>query len=79
MEWLDSPNNTPLSTGGGESGDPFEHVGRKEMHDQRKEWESIVFGGDSKPDSATIEAYVEGLFGSTTKSKKLTKTPSELS
>ena len=77
MEWLDSPNDTPLSTGGSESGDPFEHVGRKEMHDQRQEWESIVFGGDSKPDSATIEAYLEGLFGSTTKSKKLTKTPLE--
>ena len=78
MEWLDSPNDTPLSTGGSEPEDPFEHVGRKEMHDQFKEWESIVIGGDSKPDSATIEAYLEGLFGSTTKSKKVTKTPLEL-
>ena len=65
MEWLDSPNDTPFSTGGSESGDPFEHVGRKEMHDQRKEWESIVFGEHSKPDSAPL-------------SKRISKTSSDL-
>ena len=77
MEWLGNPNNTPVSTGGSESGDPFEHVGRKEMHDQRREWESIVFGGESKSDPVAIKSYLEDLFGSTTMSKKLTKTPLE--
>ncbi|KAL2042597.1 hypothetical protein N7G274_004356 [Stereocaulon virgatum] len=78
MEWLGNPNDTPLSNGLSESGDPFEQVGRKEMHDQWKEWESIVFDGGSKPDAAAIEAYLEGLFGSTAKSRKVTKTPIEL-
>ena len=78
MEWLGNPNNTPLSNGLSESEDPFEQVGRKEMYDQRKEWESIVFDGGSKPDTAAIEAYLEGLFGSTAKSRKVAKTPIEL-
>jgi hypothetical protein len=54
MEWLGNPNDYPASTTGSESGDPFEHVSRKEMHDQRKEWESIVFTDDSKVGPATI-------------------------
>jgi len=77
MEWLGYPNDNPASTTGSESGDPFEHVGRKEMHDQRKEWESIVFADDSKVGPVTIEAYLNQVFGSTTKSKKMLKTPLE--
>jgi len=70
MEWLGNPNDTPASTAGSESGDPFEHIGRKEMHDQRKEWESIVFADDSKVGRATIETSLNQVFGSTNKVQK---------
>ena len=72
-EWLGDFNDTPLTSG--DSGDPFEHVGRKEMHDQRNEWESRVFDTSSKSDPAAIEAYLGKLFDSTSKSKKLSQTP----
>ncbi len=76
-EWLRNPNDTPLSAGSCEFGDPFEQVGRKEMHEQREMWESLVFDMDSKSDPAAIEAYLGKLFGSTSKSSKLSKTPLE--
>ena len=76
-EWLGNPNDTPLSAGSCESGDPFEQVGRKEMHEQRKIWESLVFDKNSKPDPTAIEEYLGKLFGSTSKSTKLSKTPLE--
>ena len=63
------------SASGSESS--FEQVGRAEMHEQRKEWESIVFKPQSRSDSGTITEYLTKLFGSTLKSKKLTKTPLE--
>ena len=76
-EWLGNPNDTPLSAGSRESGDPFEHIGRKEMHDQRKTWESLVFDMDTKSDPAAIETYLGKLFGSTSKSTQLSKSPLE--
>ncbi|MCJ1278830.1 hypothetical protein MMC21_006649 [Puttea exsequens] len=80
MEWLGNPNHTPASGASDESEpvDLFEHVGRKEMHDQRKEWESIVFTKNTKANSPTIETYLEKIFGSTSRSKKLLKTPLEV-
>ena len=76
-EWLANPNDTPLGAGSRESGDSFEHIGRKEMHDQRETWESLVFDMNIKSDPAAIEAYLGKLFGSTSKSTKLSKTPLE--
>ena len=76
-EWLGNPNDTPLSASSHESSDQFEHIGRKEMHDQRKTWESLVFDTNTESDPAVIEAYLEELFGSTSKSTKLSKTPLE--
>ncbi|KAK4692331.1 hypothetical protein P7C71_g4847, partial [Lecanoromycetidae sp. Uapishka_2] len=75
MEWLENPNDTPASTTGSESEDSFEQIGRKEMYDQRKEWESIVFTEDPKVEEAGLEKYLSRIFGSTTKSKKMLKTP----
>ena len=76
-EWLENPNDTPLGAGSSESGDSFEHIGRKEMHDQRETWESLVFDMNVKSNTAAIEEYLEKLFGSTSMSTKLSKTPLE--
>lgn len=76
-EWLGKAKGPLSASTGSEDTDPFEHVGRKEMYDQRKEWESIVFANDSKPDPAAIESYLTGIFGSTSQAKKLTQSPLE--
>ena len=77
MQWLQNPSLSPSNGSSSETDDPFEHIGRKEMHEQRKEWESIVFAEGSKSDPKGIEAYLESLFGSTSKAKKMLKTPLE--
>ena len=76
MEWLGNLKDTPDSTSS-DTGDPFEHIGRKEMHDQRKEWESIVFASESKVSAENIYIYLDKLFCSTTKSKKVLESPLE--
>lgn len=74
MDWLGNPNDTPAS--GSASGDPFEHVGHKQMHDERKELESIVFAGEgSKVRPTVVEKYLDKVFNFTTQSKKLLKPP----
>ena len=77
MQWLQNPSLSPSNGSSSEVDDPFEHVGRKEMHEQRREWESIVFAEISKSDPTAIETYLENLFGSTSKAKKMLKTPIE--
>ncbi len=72
MEWLgiaDESHNDVSS----HPLDHFEHVGRKEMYDQRKEWESIVFTEGSTSDPVAIKTYLAGIFGSTSKAKKNSK------
>ncbi|KAL8687844.1 MAG: hypothetical protein Q9218_006098 [Villophora microphyllina] len=84
-EWLEKPNDNPTipqrvtgdsSSDGSE--ESFEPVGRQEMYDQRKEWESLVFDTTKKSDPEKIKEYLSTLFNSTTQSKKLTKTPLEI-
>ena len=75
MEWLGKTRESPTSSLPGEDTDPSEHTGRKEMYDQRKEWESIVFADDSKPDPTAIEAYLTSMFYSSSQAKKLTRSP----
>ncbi|KAG8525651.1 uncharacterized protein KY384_000411 [Bacidia gigantensis] len=79
MEWLESPNETVAknSASGSMDTDSFEHVGRKEMYEQRKEWESIVFSQNTDILASAIEDYLGKLFGSTSQAKKLLKTPLE--
>ena len=60
-EWLNSGETPSLD---GE--DAFEPVGRKEMHDQRKEWERLVLENRAEPDIAAIEKYLQDLFNSST-------------
>ena len=83
-EWLENPNDAisgSQALAGVDSDtasqDSFEQVGRAEMQKQRAEWERIIFnpGEESKPHA--IKEYLINLFGSTSKAKKLSKTPLE--
>ncbi|KAL8692422.1 MAG: hypothetical protein Q9224_003960 [Gallowayella concinna] len=83
-EWLEQPGNAPAlpsrssdASADDASQDSFQPVGRKEMYDQRRQWESLVFDDNKKSDPDAIKAYLSALFGSTTKSEKLTSTPLE--
>lgn len=83
-EWLEHPNDAVSGSVGlthaesdTASQDSFEQVGRAEMHEQRAEWESIVFNTSTKSDPVTIKDYLSNLFGATSKAKKLSKTPLE--
>ncbi|OAP57909.1 hypothetical protein AYL99_08647 [Fonsecaea erecta] len=64
-EWLSSP--TDISPRQSEHGSmeesSFESVGRKEMHEQRAQWESIVFS-NSENDDTEIHRYLNQLFKS---------------
>ncbi|KPI36697.1 uncharacterized protein AB675_10092 [Cyphellophora attinorum] len=69
-EWIsaDDGANSEGSTPDMESSG-FENVGRKEMHEQRKEWESIVFG-QKDIDEPAIDAYLSNIFTSGTHTKQ---------
>ena len=56
-EWIgaDKPKNKESASS------KFEHVGRKEMHEQRQQWEDIVFSKKTV-DVSTIETYLSKLF-----------------
>jgi hypothetical protein len=82
-EWIENPNSaqTQHSGPGRRPGPPspsdpdsFEHVGREEMHEQRKQWESYAFS-ELKRDQTAIDTYLKDLFSPTRKGKKLTITP----
>ncbi|KAF2835823.1 hypothetical protein M501DRAFT_941012 [Patellaria atrata CBS 101060] len=72
-EWIKNPNDALLTTPDSGSS-TFSHVGREEMHEQRKQWESYAFT-EKKVDQSKIEKYLDELFGSTLQSKKVKKTP----
>ena len=65
-EWLDKPDgveNAPLSDDASNTTEStFQDIGRKEMHEQRAEWESIVFNTPDSIPQATINHYLTGLF-----------------
>ena len=83
MEWLGSSSGgTPVRVVGDDDHEEerFEHVGRKEMYEQRREWEGIVFVDDTKTSPDALETYLGRLFGSTTTTKakkKLIESPLE--
>lgn len=47
----------------------FESVGRAEMHDQRAQWESLVFSTGNHVEAKDVRSYLDGLF----RKNKLTK------
>ena len=77
VEWLGKGEESALRDASGSSQDHFEHIGRKEMYDQRREWESIVFAEGSTSNPARTRMYLTGIFGSTSKAKRLVKEPLE--
>ena len=82
IEWIKHPNPAASTSGTSPStNDPdtemsesFDAVGRKEMHEQRQEWESYAFT-ERKVDQTKIEAYLNEIFGTTLQAKKIKKTP----
>ncbi|KAK7192219.1 hypothetical protein DPSP01_010223 [Paraphaeosphaeria sporulosa] len=82
IEWIKHPNPASSASGGNaassdsdtEISESFDTVGRKEMHEQRKEWESYAFT-ERKVDQDRIEEYLNEIFGSTLQAKKVTKSP----
>lgn len=62
-EWLSSaatdPPKLPQTTNMEDSS--FENIGRKEMHEQRAQWESIVFD-ESHVDGSRVKEYLTQLF-----------------
>jgi hypothetical protein len=83
-EWIENPNDaainpcgTPHQSADGEPQDSFEQIGRKEMYEQRQQWESIVFK-ESTSNPAAITRYLQGLFSPSSQVKKLTKSPLEI-
>ncbi|KAK5045082.1 hypothetical protein LTR84_010230 [Exophiala bonariae] len=64
-EWLSSAVADPSKGSQAASVDDssFENIGRKEMHEQRAQWESIVFE-KSKVDQSRIKEYLAHLFTS---------------
>lgn len=83
-EWIKHPNPAASTMGASPAGsdsdtdtemsDSFDTVGRKEMHEQRKEWESYAFT-EKKVDQSKIEAYLNEIFGTTLQAKKIKKSP----
>ncbi|KAJ4355427.1 uncharacterized protein N0V89_003443 [Didymosphaeria variabile] len=82
IEWIKHPNPAGSASAGHavsnnsdtEMSESFDTVGRKEMHEQRKEWESYAFT-ERKMDQDRIVEYLNEIFGTTQQAKKVTKTP----
>ncbi|KAF2710694.1 hypothetical protein K504DRAFT_403524 [Pleomassaria siparia CBS 279.74] len=82
IEWIKHPNpaaspsarvsvDTDMSA---KMTDSFDPVGRKEMVEQRQEWEGYAFT-EKKMDQAKIEAYLYEIFATAYQSKKMKKSP----
>jgi hypothetical protein len=69
-EWIGSDTSASASSSpvAESESSAFENVGRKEMHDQRREWESNVFG-ETEVDVEAVEEYLSNVFTNS----KLTK------
>ncbi|KAG8529642.1 uncharacterized protein KY384_005123 [Bacidia gigantensis] len=71
MEWLESSAQQATSD---DKNDSFEAVGRKEMHEQRKEWENLVLNPKTIPDAMEITTYLAKVFAVSTESQLGLKT-----
>ncbi|KAL2375214.1 hypothetical protein RJ035_001001 [Blastomyces gilchristii] len=68
-EWLANPNDPGADEGIEGSLEP---VGREEMHEQRAQWEALVFE-PAQTDTAAVECYLEQLFMQTRLSQQALK------
>ena len=60
-EWISNPEEEVTAMDTDASSTSFEKVGREAMHEQRAEWEKIVFN-KTDIDTDTLHAYLEKLF-----------------
>lgn len=67
-EWIASGSeaksvlpDTMVESDGSDASANYETVGRKEMHEQRREWESLVYG-TSDVDAEAVKSYLRKLF-----------------
>jgi hypothetical protein len=63
-EWLQSADASSSAKEGGDASETFEEVGRKELHDQRTEFEARVFDNSPSSDANALRNYMEELFKS---------------
>jgi hypothetical protein len=81
-EWIKHPSPaTPAKVSGHVGSGPdmkmdesFDAIGRKEMHEQREQWESYAFV-ERKVDQGKIEDYLNDIFGDKLQIKKINKSP----
>ncbi|PVH97499.1 hypothetical protein DM02DRAFT_616465 [Periconia macrospinosa] len=81
IEWIKHPNpatsdrdsQPQASDSDSEMSEGFDTLGRKEMYEQRKEWESYAFV-EKKVDEAKIESYLNDIFAPKVK-RKVDKSP----
>ncbi|KAJ4310522.1 hypothetical protein N0V94_008409 [Neodidymelliopsis sp. IMI 364377] len=81
-EWIEHPNTRTPTKGSSPAGDAldtqqsegFGMVGRKELNQQRAQWESFALA-EKKMDRSKIEGYLNDIFEVTLQAKKITKTP----
>ncbi|KAJ5161633.1 hypothetical protein N7492_007025 [Penicillium capsulatum] len=78
-EWLSHPDTSTTSSIGPQTDDEststksdtsFENVGRAEMHEQRAQWESLVFTPAKHVNERDILSYLDGLFMKTKLSRQ---------
>lgn len=67
-------SNSRRDSSGSESTTSFEHIGRAEMYEQRKQWESYALN-EHKVDRSAIREYLQELFGSTSQTRTVKETP----
>ncbi|KAF3398112.1 hypothetical protein F1880_006368 [Penicillium rolfsii] len=73
-EWLTHLNDTNKVPAIDQIDDAsFENVGRKEMHEQRAQWESLVFTNSAGVKEDSINTYLDGLFQKTKLSRQALK------
>lgn len=81
-EWIKhpSPEKSAKNDSQGENesntatNDGFDVVGRKELHDQRAQWESFAFA-EKKVDHGKIQQYLNDIFETALQAKKIKKSP----
>jgi hypothetical protein len=78
-EWIRHPNpTTPAAASGHTSSGPkpegIDQIGRKEMYEQREQWEDHAFK-QTQVDQSKIESYLDDIFQTTLEAKKITESP----
>ena len=78
-DWLEGHENVvespSLDSSGMNLDEAFEKVGRHEMHEQRQQWEALVFKTPERSDPMVVTNYLEKTFDTEGMAKKLSVSP----